>query len=250
MTQPLDTSAERSRLREATRNRRASRSAQQKQLADEARTCRLLDLLSGLADSKPFVACYLATQAEPDTLAFAHAWSALPTRSLIKPTHPDVRCVTNQPGDSRGDSQTLADVQHLDRSAAHPADDPGLLVPIFTDWRTSRTPQWALWRADEPLAKSFADIPVPADATPATPAQLAAVDVIIISGLLADQHGNRLGTGGGWFDRTLPRFRRDAVRICLLNDDEIVNQLNPDPHDEPVDVLITQSQTIVTHARV
>lgn len=213
MTQPLDTSAERTRLREATRTRRASRSAQQKQLADEARTCRLLDLLSGLADSKPFVACYLATQAEPDTLAFAHAWSAPSANGL-------------------------------------PAGGHGLLVPIFTDWRTSRTPQWALWRADEPLAKSFADIPVPADATPATPAQLAAVDVIIISGLLADQHGNRLGTGGGWFDRTLPRFRRDAVRICLLNDDEIVNQLNPDPHDEPVDVLITQSQTIVTHARV
>lgn len=124
-----------------------------------------------------------------------------------------------------------------------------ILVPVFDQWLTSRMPKWSVWHPSAPLTTSLAGIPVPADAVEASPDLLQAVDVVIVSALLADPRGNRLGTGGGWFDRALPEFRTDALRVCLLNDDELVDQLVPQAHDEPIDVVITPNCTLTTSAR-
>ena len=73
------------------------------------------------------------------------------------------------------------------------------------------------------------------------PAELAVADVIILPGLAGAADGTRLGYGGGWYDRALPDASPDAPRWLLLNDDEFVDSLPVEPHDERVDVIVTPS---------
>lgn len=65
--------------------------------------------------------------------------------------------------------------------------------------------------------------------------QLAA---IVVPALLFDRSGYRLGWGGGWYDATLPRTH--AFRIGYALEAQLVDALPRAPHDEPVDVIVTE----------
>lgn len=72
------------------------------------------------------------------------------------------------------------------------------------------TLRFAPWQADLPLRNNRHGIPepdVPRDAQ-LTPADL---DVVLVPLLGFDRHGNRLGSGGGWYDRSFA-FLRDVRR--------------------------------------
>ena len=81
------------------------------------------------------------------------------------------------------------------------------------------------------------------------PAELAAADVIMMPGLAGTRDGNRLGRGGGWYDKALLSARDDAPRWLLLNDEEVVDDLPIEPHDAKVDVIITPSDIIPCNYR-
>lgn len=74
-------------------------------------------------------------------------------------------------------------------------------------------------------------------------------DVVICPGLAGTPSGERLGRGGGSYDRALVRTRPGALRALLLYDDEVTDAVPVDPHDEPVDVIVTESQVIRTNRR-
>lgn len=77
---------------------------------------------------------------------------------------------------------------------------------------------------------------------------LASVDLMIVPGLAADRQGNRLGRGGGWYDRA----RSGSVVLetwLLLNDDEVLDEVPADAWDLPVDLIVTPSQAIRTPRR-
>ncbi|MFJ4462151.1 5-formyltetrahydrofolate cyclo-ligase [Streptomyces sp. NPDC088928] len=67
-------------------------------------------------------------------------------------------------------------------------------------------------------------------------------DAVLLPGLAADGRGMRLGRGGGSYDRVLARLAAAGAHpalVVLLYDDEVVAQVPEEPHDHPVDVVVT-----------
>ena len=67
------------------------------------------------------------------------------------------------------------------------------------------------------------------------------IDLVCVPGLGFDRAGNRLGSGRGYYDRLLPRLRRDAIKVGLAYECQIVPQVATEPHDVPMDVVITEA---------
>lgn len=65
--------------------------------------------------------------------------------------------------------------------------------------------------------------------------------VIVTPGLSVDASGHRLGQGGGCYDRALRRRADGAPVVTILHDDEVVATLPHEPHDSPVDAVVTPS---------
>jgi 5-formyltetrahydrofolate cyclo-ligase len=64
------------------------------------------------------------------------------------------------------------------------------------------------------------------------------LDVIILPALHIDRMGNRLGQGGGSYDRALSKSK--AFKIALLHHGELTSEILPvQPHDEKVDAAAT-----------
>ena len=68
-------------------------------------------------------------------------------------------------------------------------------------------------------------------------------DIIIVPALSCDYKGNRLGYGGGYYDRYLSAHK-DSISIVLLYDALISDNLITEPTDMPVDIIITESRII------
>ncbi|MCW5253764.1 MULTISPECIES: 5-formyltetrahydrofolate cyclo-ligase [unclassified Streptomyces] len=76
------------------------------------------------------------------------------------------------------------------------------------------------------------------------PEAVAAADVVLLPGLAVDGRGMRLGRGGGSYDRVLARLERAGARpalLVLLYDGEVVARVPAEPHDRPVDAVVTPS---------
>jgi 5-formyltetrahydrofolate cyclo-ligase len=81
---------------------------------------------------------------------------------------------------------------------------------------------------------------------PLGPDAVARADVLVVPALAVDPQGRRLGQGGGSFDRALARARPDALVVALVHDDEVPDGPLPvEPHDRPVDVVVTPSRVLV-----
>jgi 5-formyltetrahydrofolate cyclo-ligase len=65
--------------------------------------------------------------------------------------------------------------------------------------------------------------------------------VIVVPALAVARDGVRLGRGGGYYDRALRHARPDAVVVALVFDDELVDELPAEPHDQRVHAVVTPS---------
>jgi 5-formyltetrahydrofolate cyclo-ligase len=63
-------------------------------------------------------------------------------------------------------------------------------------------------------------------------------EVMILPALAIDKSGNRLGQGGGSFDRALENF--SGWSVALINQSELVDQLPIEPHDQRVKAALTE----------
>jgi 5-formyltetrahydrofolate cyclo-ligase len=70
-------------------------------------------------------------------------------------------------------------------------------------------------------------------------------DVVITPGLAFDRCGRRLGMGGGYYDRFFAETA--GVRIALASDWQIVDAVPTGPHDQPVNIIVTESQIVQVH---
>lgn len=70
------------------------------------------------------------------------------------------------------------------------------------------------------------------------------VEWVLVPGVAFDRTGRRLGYGGGYYDRLLPLIGR-APRVAGAFDVQLVDRVPWAPHDVCVDVIVTESQTLV-----
>ncbi|MDX1934071.1 MAG: 5-formyltetrahydrofolate cyclo-ligase [Capsulimonadales bacterium] len=68
-------------------------------------------------------------------------------------------------------------------------------------------------------------------------------DIVLVPALLLTPDGGRLGYGGGYYDRFLPRLRADAVTVGVLPAAMVVPHLPLDPWDIPVGYVVTEEAT-------
>ncbi|WP_097911558.1 5-formyltetrahydrofolate cyclo-ligase [Streptomyces sp. b84] len=74
------------------------------------------------------------------------------------------------------------------------------------------------------------------------PAAVLDADAVLLPGLAVDGAGMRLGRGGGSYDRVLARLAAAGAHpslVVLLYDDEVVTRVPSEPHDRPVDAVVT-----------
>jgi 5-formyltetrahydrofolate cyclo-ligase len=68
------------------------------------------------------------------------------------------------------------------------------------------------------------------------------VDWVLVPGLAFDPRGYRLGRGAGHYDRLLPTLRPDVPRWALCLDAQWVEELPIEPHDVPLDGIVSPSK--------
>ena len=71
-----------------------------------------------------------------------------------------------------------------------------------------------------------------------------ALDAVLVPGIGFDAGGNRLGHGGGHFDRLLAHVRRDTVLIGVALDEQVVEAVPVEAHDRAVHLVVTPSRTL------
>ena len=126
------------------------------------------------------------------------------------------------------------------------------LLPVLLDEAGAPlgAPRWGLWEAGQAL--------VTLGRPPAQPVgeargaeSLKEADLIVIPALAASADGTRLGQGGGWYDRALMHRSPDTPVVAAIFDDEVMEAriIPAEPHDVPVDAIVTPTRTITTNAR-
>jgi 5-formyltetrahydrofolate cyclo-ligase len=97
------------------------------------------------------------------------------------------------------------------------------------------------------LADLDLDWRVAGSSTALGPNAIHAAQVIVTPGLAVDRAGNRLGQGGGSYDRALARRHPDALIVVLLHDNELLpaGTVPVDAHDIAVDAVVTPSTGVV-----
>lgn len=66
-------------------------------------------------------------------------------------------------------------------------------------------------------------------------------DVLLMPPVGFDARGFRLGYGGGYFDRTLAGLMPQPLKIGLARDASRIETIHPQPHDIPMDFVITEA---------
>ncbi|MCW2809968.1 MAG: 5-formyltetrahydrofolate cyclo-ligase [Friedmanniella sp.] len=119
------------------------------------------------------------------------------------------------------------------------AHDVEVLLPVLThpDGSPRSEPTWAPYAGPDALRTGRFSILEPTS-EPVAPERLADAAAIICSGLAANRAGDRLGRGGGWYDRAVADAPGVAVWV-LLNDDEVFDPIPVQPWDRRVDLLVT-----------
>lgn len=96
------------------------------------------------------------------------------------------------------------------------------LVPVaFTGWERTATGPFGI---REPVGG-----PYPVEK----------IEAVIVPGVAFDRHGYRLGHGKGYYDRFLPRLSPSALRCGVGFECQLVETVDPGPHDARLDLLVT-----------
>jgi 5-formyltetrahydrofolate cyclo-ligase len=118
-------------------------------------------------------------------------------------------------------------------------------LPLLTQ---SDTLQFAPWMPGAALRNNRFGIPEP-DVPPAAQIAAADVDVVLVPLVGFDRRGNRLGSGGGWYDRSFA-FLRDTPRparpilVGIGYHFQEVEELVPESWDVRMDFIATDRELI------
>ena len=124
-----------------------------------------------------------------------------------------------------------------------------LIAALLAGGRTVLVPRCG----EEPGAMDAVPVPPLADLVPGphripqprgdAEAWRGAIDVAVVPGLAFDRRGHRLGSGAGCYDRFLAH-RRPRHVVGLAFDVQLADALPVEPHDVPVDYIVTPTRTL------
>ena len=126
------------------------------------------------------------------------------------------------------------------------------LLPVLLDEAGAPLgePRWGLWEAGRALV-TLGRPPAQPDGEAQGAESLKEADLIVIPALAASADGTRLGQGGGWYDRALTHRSPGVPVVAVIFDDEVLEPglIPAEPHDVPVDAIVTPTRTITANAR-
>ena len=126
------------------------------------------------------------------------------------------------------------------------------LLPVLCDEAGAPLgePRWGLWEAGGALV-TLGRPPAQPDGEARGAESLKEADLIVIPALAASADGTRLGQGGGWYDRALVHRCPGTPVVAAIFDDEVLEAgvIPAEPHDVPVDAIVTPTRTIATNVR-
>lgn len=120
-----------------------------------------------------------------------------------------------------------------------------VLLPLLTDGAGHRLPEpaWAAYAGPEALRAGPLGLLEPTT-TPVPAQQLPEAELVVCPGLAGNASGDRLGRGGGWYDRALRHVGQTAPVVLLLNRDEVLDVIPSQPWDRRVDRLATPDSIV------
>ncbi len=69
-------------------------------------------------------------------------------------------------------------------------------------------------------------------------------DLIIVPGVAFDRNGNRIGYGGGYYDKYINNLRDKHKLLALAYNVQIVNNIESEIHDIIIDYIVTENEFI------
>lgn len=75
-----------------------------------------------------------------------------------------------------------------------------------------------------------------------------AADLVLVPALAVDARGNRIGRGGGYYDRALVHISRERL-VAVVYDEDLVAAVPHEPHDRPVGAVLTPRRGLVSLAQ-
>ncbi len=118
-------------------------------------------------------------------------------------------------------------------------DSKTVLLPRVT-WESRQMVAVPVGSLDHPTVTGRAGLREPEG----EPSPIEQIDLIIVPGLAYDRQGNRLGRGGGFYDRFLASPSLAAHTCGLAFAIQIVGELPVHPNDYPVKVLVTDKEVL------
>jgi len=91
------------------------------------------------------------------------------------------------------------------------------------------------------LVESRSYLREPADGEPVS---LDMLDLVIVPALAFDRQGNRLGRGGGFYDRFLASADFKGASVGIAFREQVLDELPVDEHDVPVDMVVTDEEVL------
>lgn len=70
------------------------------------------------------------------------------------------------------------------------------------------------------------------------------IDLIVVPGVAFDKEGYRVGYGGGYYDRFIPRLTDQTPKVSLAFEMQLIDKVPTDKYDIPVEYIITEKQSI------
>ena len=110
-----------------------------------------------------------------------------------------------------------------------------VLLPVL---RADGDLDWASYEGPDSLVPGPRGLLEPGEPPRGTEA-VARADAVLVPALAVDRAGNRLGRGGGSYDRALARVGPLIPLIALVYDDELLDHVPAERHDVPVRAAVS-----------
>jgi 5-formyltetrahydrofolate cyclo-ligase len=111
-----------------------------------------------------------------------------------------------------------------------------VLVPMIRDRTTMSAVPFPGWQSMQPAGLGILS-------PPESPSYEGNVSVVIVPGLGFTASGNRVGYGGGYYDRWLAAAPR-SISIALAFEAQLYDRLPVEQHDRRVHMIVTESRLI------